>query len=390
MLIGKNKMKKYNYFDILDVEILEEYLSEKAQDGWMIKKISAMSLTFEKIEPRFINFFVDNTKNEMVKDQYALKSDYVNLYKEINLDYICGNETFQIFINNSDSKNFPRQELKFRNVFKEYYYFIFSLIILAINIYITCLTKVGIISLLISTSTIVFAISFILLIILNIISFIVKFKKYKVVVKNKDLDLNIKKNFKQKCLVKKIGTFVTAFLIIAGFIVIISDTDSLDNVAKDEIPLSLEDFDQSITGKREIYKNYSLSPLGTYVDCSDYIYTESKKKAYDDETKSYYYEYEQDCKGEIYYTVIKSKYDKILDIALERTLKEYTEFFSDYKKDEIEAKKWGAKEAYISHISEEKIIVYDNAIITFSISQVKFNKDDIEMIKKKLLNIHYL
>ena len=386
MLIGKNKMKKYNYFDILDAESLEEYLSEKAQNGWMIKKISAMSLTFEKIEPRLINFFVDNTKHEMVKDQYALKSDYVNSYNEINLEYICGNETFQIFINNSDSKNFPRQELKFRNVFKEYYYFIFGLIILAINTYIIFLTKVGVISLLTSTSTIVFAISFILIIILNVIFFIIKFKKYRVVVKNKDLDLNIKKNFKQICLVKKIGTFVTIFLIITGFAAIISDWDSSNNTAKDEIPLSLEDFDQSITGKRETYKDYSSSPLGTYVDCSDYIYTESKKKAYDDETKSYYYENIEDSKGEISYTVFKSKYDKILDRVLESTLKEYDEFFSDYKKDEIEAKKWGAKEAYVSHISEEKIIVYENAIITFSVSQVKYNEDDIEMIKEKLLN----
>lgn len=386
MLIGKNKMKKYNYFDILDAESLEEYLSEKAQNGWMIKKISAMSLTFEKIEPRLINFFVDNTKHEMVKDQYALKSDYVNSYNEINLEYICGNETFQIFINNSDSKNFPRQELKFRNVFKEYYYFIFGLIILAINTYIIFLTKVGVISLLTSTSTIVFAISFILILILNVIFFIIKFKKYRVVVKNKDLDLNIKKNFKQICLVKKIGTFVTIFLIITGFAAIISDWDSSNNTAKDEIPLSLEDFDQSITGKRETYKDYSSSPLGTYVDCSDYIYTESKKKAYDDETKSYYYENIEDSKGEISYTVFKSKYDKILDRVLESTLKEYDEFFSDYKKDEIEAKKWGAKEAYVSHISEEKIIVYENAIITFSVSQVKYNEDDIEMIKEKLLN----
>lgn len=386
MLIGKNKMKKYNYFDILDAESLEEYLSEKAQNGWMIKKISAMSLTFEKIEPRLINFFVDNTKHEMVKDQYALKSDYVNSYNEINLEYICGNETFQIFINNSDSKNFPRQELKFRNVFKEYYYFIFSLIILAINIYIIFLTKVGVISLLTSTSTIVFAISFILIIILNVIFFIIKFKKYRVVVKNKDLDLNIKKNFKQICLVKKIGTFVTIFLIITGFAAIINDWDSSNNATKDEIPLSLEDFDQSITGKRETYKDYSSSPLGTYVDCSDYIYTESKKKAYDDETKSYYYENIEDSKGEISYTVFKSKYDKILDRVLESTLKEYDEFFSDYKIDEIEAKKWGAKEAYVSHISEEKIIVYENAIITFSVSQVKYNEDDIEMIKEKLLN----
>lgn len=386
MLIGKNKMKKYNYFDILDAESLEEYLSEKAQNGWMIKKISAMSLTFEKIEPRLINFFVDNTKHEMVKDQYALKSDYVNSYNEINLEYICGNETFQIFINNSDSKNFPRQELKFRNVFKEYYYFIFGLIILAINTYIIFLTKVGVISLLTSTSTIVFAISFILIIILNVIFFIIKFKKYRVVVKNKDLDLNIKKNFKQICLVKKIGTFVTIFLIITGFAAIISDWDSSNNTAKDEIPLSLEDFDQSITGKRETYKDYSSSPLGTYVDCSDYIYTESKKKAYDDETKSYYYENIEDSKGEISYTVFKSKYDKILDRVLKSTLKEYDEFFSDYKIDEIEAKKWGAKEAYVSHISEEKIIVYENAIITFSVSQVKYNEDDIEMIKEKLLN----
>ncbi|MBN9645536.1 DUF2812 domain-containing protein [Terrisporobacter glycolicus] len=386
MLIGKNKMKKYNYFDILDAESLEEYLSEKAQNGWMIKKISAMSLTFEKIEPRLINFFVDNTKHEMVKDQYALKSYYVNSYNEINLEYICGNETFQIFINNSDSKNFPRQELKFRNVFKEYYYFIFGLIILAINTYIIFLTKVGVISLLTSTSTIVFAISFILIIILNVIFFIIKFKKYRVVVKNKDLDLNIKKNFKQICLVKKIGTFVTIFLIITGFAAIISDWDSSNNTAKDEIPLSFEDFDQSITGKRETYKDYSSSPLGTYVDCSDYIYTESKKKAYDDETKSYYYENIEDSKGEISYTVFKSKYDKILDRVLESTLKEYDEFFSDYKIDEIEAKKWGAKEAYVSHISEEKIIVYENAIITFSVSQVKYNEDDIEMIKEKLLN----
>lgn len=386
MLIGKCKMKKYNYFDILDAEFLEEYLSEKAQNGWMIKKISAMYLTFEKIEPKLINFFVDNTKHEMVKDQYALKSDYVNSYKENNLEYICGNETFQIFINNSETKNFPRQELKFRNVFKEYYYFIFGLIILTINIYIISLTGDGLIALLTSMSTISFVISFILLIILNAISFIIKFKKYKVVVKNKGLEVNIKKNFKQKCLVKKIGTFVTAFLIITGFAAIISDSDSLNRDANDEIPLSLEDFDQSITGKREIYKNYSSSPLGTYIDCSDYIYTEDKKKTYDEETKSYGYEYEQDSKGVLYYTVVKSKYDKILEIALECTLKEYDEFVSDYKKDDIEAKKWGAKEVYVSHFFDKKIIVYDNAIITFSISQLKYNEDDIEMIKEKLLN----
>lgn len=386
MLIGKNKMKKYNYFDILDAEFLEEYLSEKAQNGWMINKISAMSLTFDKIEPKLINFFVDNTKHEMIKDQYALKSDYINLYKENNLDYICGNETFQIFINNSDTKNLPRQELKFRNVFKEYYYFIFGLIILAINIYIIFLTKEGVIALLTSTSTIFFVISFILLIILNVISFIIKFKKYKVVVKNNDLDLNIKKNFKQNCLVKKIGTFITAFLIITGFAAIISDSDSLNNATKDEIPLSLEDFDQSIRGKRETHKNYSSSPLGTYIDCSDYIYTEDKKKTYDEETKSYDYENIEESKGELYYTVVKSKYDKILEIALECTLKEYDEFVSAYKKDDIEARKWGAKEVYVSHFFDKKIIVYDNAIITFSISEVKYNKDDIEKIKEKLLN----
>lgn len=386
MLIGKCKMKKYNYFDILDAEFLEEYLSEKAQNGWMIKKISAMYLTFEKIEPKLINFFVDNTKHEMVKDQYALKSDYVNLYKENNLEYICGNETFQIFINNSETKNFPRQELKFRNVFKEYYYFIFGLIILTINIYIISLTGDGLIALLTSMSTISFVISFILLIILNAISFIIKFKKYKVVVKNKGLEVNIKKNFKQKCLVKKIGTFVTAFLIITGFAAIISDSDSLNRDANDEIPLSLEDFDQSITGKREIYKNYSSSPLGTYIDCSDYIYTEDKKKIYDEETKSYDYENIEESKGELYYTVVKSKYDKILEIALECTLKEYDEFVSDYKKDDIEERKWGAKEVYVSHFFDKKIIVYDNAIITFSISQLKYNEDDIEMIKEKLLN----
>lgn len=110
---------------------------------------------------------------------------------------------------------------------------------------------------------------------------------------------------------------MTAFLIITGFAAIISDSDTLNSDANDEIPLSLEDFDQSITGKRETHKNYSSSPLGTYIDCSDYIYTENKKKAYDEETK---------------------------------------------------------------------VIVYDNAIITFSVSEVKYNKDDIEMIKEKLLN----
>lgn len=171
--------------------------------------------------------------------------------------------------------------MKFRNVFKEYYYIVFTLIILSINIYITSLTKVGVISLLTSTSTstIVFAISFILLIILNIISFIVKFQKYKVVVKNKDLNLNIKKNFKQKCLVKNLVTFVTAFFIITGLIAIVSDWDFSSNATKDDLPLSLSDFDESIKGKRDVYRSGSSSPLGIYVDCSDYIYTENKKKA---------------------------------------------------------------------------------------------------------------
>ena len=75
MKIGENKLVKINAFDLLDTESLEEYLSKMAKEGWMISKVSKSFLTFEKIEPKLIKFFVYIT--DLLEDNYANTKDYI-------------------------------------------------------------------------------------------------------------------------------------------------------------------------------------------------------------------------------------------------------------------------------------------------------------------------
>lgn len=383
MLIGKNKLKKHNSFDVLDADLLENYLSEMALKGWMISDISIRNLTFERIDPKVVNFFVDITKKNLVGNNSVQALEYTKSCQEKNLELICGNEKFQIFINNSDNKNLDRQKLNFINVFKEYFYMIFTFFIIILNIYLISTKQNGLI-IITDNRMLILLFLFILAIFINISIFILKLKKYNAIVKNKDLNFDIWDNFKKKSFYTKLlsNTGTLAIIMTIFFIVGINGSEKL--VSNKDIPLSLEDFNEDISGNRQVYKSKSSSPFGKYYTYSDYAFVESKKIHYDNTSKGYYEEYIEKSKGYVAYSVIESKYDKVLEMALQSILSEYDRYGFSYKYDKNDTKDWGAKSVYTVIDTNEKVIVYDNVIITINIDDFDIN-NYIDLVKEKLI-----
>lgn len=384
MLIGRNKLKKHNPFDVLDADLLENYLSEMALKGWIISDISIRNLTFERIDPKVVSFFVDITKKNLVGNNSIQALDYTKSCQEKNLELICGNEKFQIFINNSDNKNLDRQKLNFINVFKEYFYMIFTFSIIMLNIYLISTKQNGLIRIITDNAMIILLCSFILVIFINISIFFLRLKKYNAIVKNKNLNFDIEDNFKKKSFYTKLLSNVSTLIIIMTifFIVGIGGREKL--VSNKDIPISLEDFNEDISGNRQVYKLKSSSPLGKYSTYSDYAFVESKKIHYDNTSKGYYEEYFEKSKGYIGYSVIESKYDKVLEMALQSILSEYDRYGFSYKYDKNDTNEWGAKSVYTVLDTNEKVVVYDDVIITINIDDFDIN-NYIDLVKEKLI-----
>ncbi|MGL5693229.1 MAG: DUF2812 domain-containing protein [Peptostreptococcaceae bacterium] len=379
----KNKLKKFNAFDIVDVELLEGYLRQMALEGWMISKISHTTLTFEKSECRNINFFVDVT-TKGINGNNENNMDYINSYKEKNIDYICGDSKFQIFINNSGSEYIKTPKIKAKKVFSEYIALACGYMILILNIYNLTYKGENFIKLITSTEMMLFIALFTLIMIINISVLILKVKKYRAVVKNKELD--IKNNFKKRYIFKKTLDYVLVLFTIVAFVTIKNDGINGTLVTKNEIPLALEDFNDSVIGMRQVYKLNSSSPFGRYYSYSDYAFIDSVKESYDEASESYYQEHYEDSKGYLSYSVVESEHSRVLDMALDSILLKYDDIGFKYKINEDEAKDWGAKLVYSVDGINEKVVVYNDKVLTFGIENKTIDNTCIKIVKEKLIN----
>ncbi|WP_122638747.1 hypothetical protein [Romboutsia sp. Marseille-P6047] len=71
-------------------------------------------------------------------------------------------------------------------------------------------------------------------------------------------------------------------------------------------------------------------------------------------------------------------------MALQSILSEYDRYGFSYKYDKNDTKDWGAKSVYTVIDTNEKVIVYDNVIITINIDDFDIN-NYIDLVKEKLI-----
>lgn len=386
----KKKLKKFNSFDLLDAEILEEYLSKMALEGWIISDIGRTFLTFEKSTPKVIKFFADITTNDLVGDNYIPTTDYVNHFKEKGLEHVCGNDDFQIFIKNGVKGTPERRKLKFTRVFKNEFSQLISIIFIFLSLllndnsflhdsFITFISDKYIILCMIFGGIIV---------VLNLLSTILKIDKYIKVVKINNDNFVHRRNFKIRDILSKvINSNFILFLMTLSITLLNPNGDLGGYTSKNELPMSLEDFDVEIQEIRQCDLKKTSSPFAKYMYGTDDTYKEVVTKVYDEESNSYYDEYSEEYSASLSYTVFQSKSDKIINKALDSILRSYDKFALDCEKlnDARELKKWGAKEIYTINTWDEKVIVYSDKILKIS-GDIEYNEKNINIIKDKVLN----
>ena len=385
----KNKLKKFNSFDVLDAELLEEYLSKIALEGWMISNIGNMFFTFKKSSPMVVNFFVDITTKDLIGDNYISTTDYINASKEKGLEHVCGNKDFQVFINNGREQTLRRKKLKFTRAFKDDLSRLMCLIVAFIPQFINYFSDSdSFITFISDGALMVWTVMLWIIILLNIFATIIKSVKYTKKFKQENKNFNDIRNFKIKDRVNKCINLTIVLFLLTSLLALVNIGGGIGSItSKDELPLSLEDFDVDIQEKREYDISKSSSPFAKYTNCIDDTYKEVVTKSYDKESKSYYDEYNYENSVYLSYTIFESKYDKILNRALTSILKSYDKLDYNYKKikDTKELKKWGAKEIYTVVTLDEKIIVYDDMIFQID-GDIDYNKKNIDIIKSKVLN----
>lgn len=386
----KKKLRKFNSFDLLDADVLEEYLSKMALEGWMISDIGRTFLTFEKSAPKVIKFFADITTKDLVGDNYIPTTDYINSFKAKGLEHVCGNDDFQIFIKNDAKGTLERRKLKFTRVFKNE----FSQLISIIFIFMPLLLKNNsflddsFITFISDKYFILLMISVVIILVLNLCSTILKIIKYIKVVKVNNDNFNHGRNFKiRDILLKVINSNFILFVMTLSITLLNPNGDMGGYTSKNELPMSLEDFDVEIQEIRQCDLAKTSSPFAKYIYGTDNTYKEVVTKVYDEESNSYYDEYSEEYSASLSYTVFKSKYDKIINKALDSILRSYDKFRLDYEKsdDARELKKWGAKEIYTINAWDEKVIVYSDKILKIS-GDIEYNEKNINIIKDKVLN----
>lgn len=387
MKIGENKLLKINTFDLLDTESLEEYLSKKALEGWMISKVSKILLTFEKTDPKPIKFFVDITDRHPLEIKYVPTKEYIDSAKEENLEHICGNDDLQIFINRGSKKRIEKKKLKFSKVFMAEFGILINIFLIILLSLLSYLSYTKFFILFISNKFFIIWTIATTIFILSSLSFIIlKFIKYKKLVKedNQSIEEEIK-NKPYGLLVKYAIFIMIPYLVLVAISIWCVQFDNSSNISKEEMPLSLEDFNVDIQKGRECTKSSSSSPFAKYVEYYDDTYKETVQKAYDEASNSHYNEYSQEYTASILYSIFESEYDKIMNKALDSFLDEYSDYDVYYKKltDKDELKNWGAKEVYASDFMDARIVIYDNRIIRIS-SELGYNKENINMIKSKI------
>lgn len=389
MRIGENKLIKINGFDLLDAGKLEQYLSKMAMEGWMISKVSRMFLTFEKTDPKVVNFFVDITDKDLLGDNYTATKDYIEAAKKEGLEHICGNEKFQIFINRGSKKSIDKSKLKFSKVFSEEFGIIINMFFVLLPFLLGRSFMGDSFIHFISNNFLMIWIGTAAIVILyNLLLIVFKFIRYKKIMGEDNHSLEEVRYRKHNFLLNKYSLLASTLFIIFTFIGLFSvASDGPTTASKNMLPLALEDFDVDIQDSRETSRQISSSYFAKYADYYDYTYKEVSNAVYDEEIGSEYEEVTDENATMLSYSIFESKYEQIINKAKNSILNQYNEYEVNYKKvsTKEELKNWGAKEVYTGDFLYKRVVIYDDRIITIN-GDIDYNKENINIIKSKIIN----
>lgn len=111
-----NKIRKMNWrFSKLEYKLMEEFLEEMSDKGWMIVEINNMKASFVKGEPRKLKFFVDITPHAETfshKGDESLLEEYRNSYKDMGWQFITSYDQIQIFYSEELGNNNVKNKLE--------------------------------------------------------------------------------------------------------------------------------------------------------------------------------------------------------------------------------------------------------------------------------------
>lgn len=378
----KNKLKKWISFDLLDVELLRLYLKKMASKGWLIDEIGTFCLSFKKIAPKDLDFFIDITSSDMIDEYKMPKREYLSNHKKNNLDHIYGNKNFQIFIDNGNKSLSERTEFNFLKIFFLPIFMLILVVLYSVFFYAKNFED-GAFVFFISNNLLITC-SLLLIILLCLAISINSIEVYKYTRKKQTNNANFTQSFKLgNMFIKGYICFTVLLITISIANSILSQIFIMNSCEKSDLPIKLEDFNAKISPTREYEKENYSSVFVTYNRYTDLTYNEVYKDEYDKETKETYEVCEQKDFHEIDYTLIKTKSKKIMS----RIIKDRLNIYGTYKKttDKELLKNWSAKAIYYNNNDSRIIVVYNNSIFEIY-TNIKLDKNKINFIRSSILN----
>ncbi|ERK28937.1 DUF2812 domain-containing protein [Clostridium intestinale] len=119
----RNKKTVYFLYEAYECSALEEYFEAMAESGWLIKSINRPFLRFEKIEPKKLKFSVDilNKISKYDPDDSDDALDYREYCEAAGWKYVCQDKKIQVFYTDDYNKAIDIQtdeSEKFKSVVK--------------------------------------------------------------------------------------------------------------------------------------------------------------------------------------------------------------------------------------------------------------------------------
>ena len=430
MRISKNKFIKLIPIKEHECKALEEYLEEKALEGWMLEDIICGFLIFKKNKPQKCKFavdiFTDNNKDEYIEYCEAGGWKYLFQYDKFLIFYT---EDKIITPIQTDEEIVLKKVRK--SILRSLLYNIFLIGLMISNLFTGEKNGYGFFSEIADNGTLLVMASLIIIIIGAVIDTIKDGLWY--FKSNRAFKLNENINYPSLKLLKVKNVCLSMYMCILGLIII----NLFGDIGSDKghiflavfvvmcavcisrlINILLKKYKKAskvlavlicvvgmfisthiiVSGREMInyVRNESQTPI---MSISDFIDMKTKKEyLYFDSSKSflassYTYSYEgyyndteavNKVGSEAYfdYEICKSKYQWIIDKTFETYLKRYKYFEYEEVKDD----NWGALTVYKSDkLNDGYLLKYKDRVISVS-GSIDFSKKNIEFIKEKCIN----
>lgn len=430
MRISKNKFIKLIPIKEHECKALEEYLEEKALEGWMLEDIICGFLIFKKNKPQKCKFavdiFTDNNKDEYIEYCEAGGWKYLFQYDKFLIFYT---EDKIITPIQTDEEIVLKKVRKY--ILRSLLYNIFLIGLMIFNLFTGEKNGYGFFSEIADNGALLVMASLIIILIGTVIDTIKDGLWY--FKSNRAFKLNENINYPSLKLLKVKNVCLSMYMCILGLLII----NLFGDIGSDKghiflaifvvmcavcisrlINILLKKYKKAskvlaviicvvgmfisthiiVSGREMInyVRNESQTPI---MSISDFIDMKTKKEyLYFDSSKSflassYTYSYEgyyndteavNKVGSEAYfdYEICKSKYQWIIDKTFETYLKRYKYFEYEEVKDD----NWGALTVYKSDkLNGGYLLKYKDRVISVS-GSIDFSKKNIEFIKEKCIN----